>query len=36
MREAAQLGEGRFLKIEKLKDAKSNLKQEIRKAAFRY
>lgn len=36
MREAADLGEGRFILIEKLADAQNNLKQEIRLAAFRY
>jgi Ca-activated chloride channel family protein len=36
MREAAELGEGRFVLIEKLADAQNNLKQEIRIAAFRY
>lgn len=36
MREAAELGEGRFILIEKLADAQSHLKQEIRLAAFRY
>lgn len=36
MREAAELGEGRFILIEKLADAQNNLKQEIRLAAFRY
>jgi hypothetical protein len=36
MREAAGLGEGRFILIEKLADAQNNLKQEIRLAAFRY
>jgi Ca-activated chloride channel family protein len=36
MREAANLGEGRFILIEKLADAQNHLKQEIRLAAFRY
>jgi Ca-activated chloride channel family protein len=36
MREASELGEGRFILIEKLADAQNNLKQEIRLAAFRY
>lgn len=36
MKEAAKLGEGRFILIEKLADAQNNLKQEIRLAAFRY
>jgi Ca-activated chloride channel family protein len=36
MREAAELGEGRFILIEKLADAQNNLKQEIRLAAFRF
>ncbi|PHR49097.1 MAG: hypothetical protein COA32_03355 [Fluviicola sp.] len=36
MREAAELGEGRFILIEKLADAQNHLKQEIRLAAFRY
>lgn len=36
MKEAAELGEGRFILIEKLADAQKNLKQEIRLAAFRY
>lgn len=36
MREAAELGNGRFILIEKLADAQNHLKQEIRLAAFRY
>ncbi len=35
MREAAELGNGRFIIIEKLVDAQNNLKQEIRLSAFR-
>jgi len=36
MREAAQLGKGRFVDIEKLADAQSKLKQEIRLTAFKH
>lgn len=36
MREAAQLGNGRFILIENLSDAQSKLKQEIRLASFKY
>ncbi|MEX2485454.1 MAG: VWA domain-containing protein [Brumimicrobium sp.] len=36
MKEAAELGDGRFVLIEKLADAQQNLKQEIRIAAFKY
>ncbi|PKR80567.1 hypothetical protein CW751_09340 [Brumimicrobium salinarum] len=36
MREAAQLGNGRFILIEKLADAQSKLKQEIRLTSFKY
>lgn len=36
MREAAQLGKGRFIHIEKLADAQSKLKREIRLTAFRH
>lgn len=36
MTEAAELGKGRFVLIEKLADAQRNLKQEIRLSAFKY
>jgi Ca-activated chloride channel family protein len=36
MREAAALGNGRFILIEKLVDAQTKLKQEIRLSAFKY
>ena len=36
MREAAELGNGRFILIEKLADAQTKLKQEIRLSSFRY
>ncbi|MDX1651702.1 MAG: VWA domain-containing protein [Brumimicrobium sp.] len=35
MQEAAQLGEGRFIRIDRLADAQRELKQEIRLASFR-
>lgn len=36
MREAAELGNGRFILIEKLADAQTKLKQEIRLTSFKY
>src|SRR5690554_1185439 len=36
MREAAELGHGRFILIEKLADAQTKLKQEIRLSSFKY
>jgi Ca-activated chloride channel family protein len=36
MREAAKLGKGRFILIEKLVDAQSKLKQEIRRTTFKF
>jgi Ca-activated chloride channel family protein len=36
MREAAELGKGRFIMIEKLADAQSRLKQEIRLTTFKH
>ncbi|HLV41773.1 MAG TPA: VWA domain-containing protein [Brumimicrobium sp.] len=36
MREAAELGNGRFILIEKLADAQTKLKQEIRLSSFKY
>src|SRR5690554_1593731 len=36
MREAAELGNGRFILIEKLADAQTKLNQEIRLSAFKY
>jgi len=36
MQEAAMIGDGRYVPIFGLEDAKTNLKQEIRTASFKY